>query len=95
MPTSTGGNYFQQVVNKLRIDPPAKFTGSEDYDAFYKRFRNYISMTDRNYGKIFDYITRNVKAPVTDEVLALTHDHCSEDRVIVSMTANVTEDMTL
>ena len=62
------GGYYQQVVNKLRIDPPAKFTGSEDYDSFYKRFRNYISMTDRNYGKIFDYVTKNVKVVVTDEV---------------------------
>ena len=62
-------NYFQQVVNKLRIDPPAKFTGAENYEAFFKRLRSYLSMTDMNYSKLFDQIAQSPKMPVTTETL--------------------------
>ena len=76
---AAASNYFQQVVNKLRIDPPAKFTGSEDYEAFFKRLRNYICMTDRNYGKIFDYISEHPKVAITDQLLSQIDGRLSLD----------------
>ena len=44
------------MIQKLRVDPPAKFTGTENFDGFYKRLVSYMSRTDESFGFIMTKI---------------------------------------
>ena len=55
----------QQALQKIRVDPPAKFTGKEDYERFYKRLGNYMSLTSKHYKRIFDGTLERLREPIT------------------------------
>ena len=42
---------------KLRIDPPAKFNGT-DYETFAKKLRNYMCLSDLNYAECMNWAVK-------------------------------------
>ena len=59
-------------VQKLRVEPPAKYTGTakEDFERWYRRITNYMCLTDETFGTILTEIKDNAKTPITDTTLA-------------------------
>ena len=53
-----------QVLQKLKIEPPPKFTGKEDYERWFKRLTNYLSLSDENYRVIIEAIANHPKTPI-------------------------------
>ena len=43
---------------KLRIDPPSKFSGRENYEEFSKKLRNYMCLSDLRYAELMTWSTR-------------------------------------
>ena len=68
-------NLFQ-----LKIDPPDKFNGKGDFDYFYMRFKNYMMLSDQDYGPIMKF-AEEAQSPVTrDEQDAMDVSHAGETR---------------
>ena len=40
---------------KLRIDPPAKFSGKENYEEFAKRLRNYMCLSNLRFADLMKW----------------------------------------
>ena len=38
--------YMHLTSQRVRIDPPNKFSGREDFDRWMRRLRNYMTLTD-------------------------------------------------
>jgi len=55
-----GRAYSTQTLQKLKVEPPGKFTGKEDFDRWLKKVTNYLSLTDQNYAEL---ISKNVEKP--------------------------------
>ena len=55
------------MIQKLRVEPPPKFTGKENFEAFLKRLTNYLSLTDENYSFIIESMKTRIKRPWSDE----------------------------
>ena len=53
--------YAGQAIQKLRIEPPNKFSGKEDFDRFLKRTTNYMCLSDSNYSAIFEALVAEPK----------------------------------
>ena len=56
---------MQSMIQKIRVDPPPKFTGTENFEGFYKRLCNYMSLTDENFGLIMTSLKQRMKSPYT------------------------------
>ena len=56
---------MDKMIQKLRVEPPAKFTGKENFEHFLKRFTNYMALTDDNYATIIMAIRGRTKTPFT------------------------------
>ena len=55
-----------QGLIKLRVDPPDKFTGKENFEEFHKRFRAYVLLADPALAYFIDDASRtNVTRPIT------------------------------
>ena len=37
---------------KLKIDPPSKFSGKDNYEEFAKKLRNYMCLLDLDYAEL-------------------------------------------
>ena len=61
-------------VIRLKIEPPAKFTGKENYDEFAKRFTNYVSLSDHHYATVMKWATEQGDEITTQELDALDPD---------------------
>ena len=59
--------YQPESMQKLRIDAPPAFTGKEDFEYFFKRLRNWLSLTDTNYGGILRSIQTHFKNHIVDD----------------------------
>ena len=55
---------MQNMIQKLRVDPPPKFTGTENFEGFYKRLCNYMSLNDENFGTIMIGLKDRIKNPI-------------------------------
>ena len=53
---------------KLRIDPPSKFSGKENYEEFAKKLRNYMCLSDLRYAAEMTWATKRI-TPITVETL--------------------------
>ena len=70
---------------KLKIDPPEKFNGKSDFDYFAKRLKNYMMLSDQDYGPIMKF-AENAQSPVTmDEQDAMDVAHSGETRRLSSL----------
>ena len=49
---------------RLRIDPPKKFTGIENYEDFAKKLRNYMCLSDLSYARLMTWASKRAQ-PVT------------------------------
>ena len=49
---------------KLRIDPPAKFSGKDNYEEFSKKLRNYMCLSDLGYADLMNWSGKQT-APTT------------------------------
>ena len=72
---------------KLKVDPPAKFTGGtkDNYEDFEKRLRTYLSLTDTRFPRILKWAVKQ-GVPITNEIMTrhLTADGFDEEaRTIV------------
>ena len=56
---------MDKMIQKLRVEPPAKFTGKENFEHFLKRFTNYMALTDDNYATSTVAIRGRAKTPFT------------------------------
>ena len=55
-----------QGLIKLRVDPPDKFTGKENFEEFQKRFRSYVILADPALALYIDDASRtSVTRPIT------------------------------
>ena len=50
---------------KLRVDPPDKFTGKEDFEEFAKRLRAYVILADPALAILMDDAARKLNKPIT------------------------------
>ena len=58
---------------KLKIEPPAKFSGGtkDNYEDFEKRLRTYLSLSDPRFPRILRWVVKR-GTTITEDVL-LTH----------------------
>ena len=71
------------MIQKLRVEPPTKFSGRENFDSFFKRFVNYMSLTDENFGFIMGSIKDRLRTPFTAE----DYDTCGQTLSLESGTS--------
>ena len=50
--------YANLVLQKLKIEPPTKFNGRGDFDRWFKRLANYLSLSDEHYRLALDEIAK-------------------------------------
>ena len=69
---------------KLKIEPPAKFTGGpkDNYEDFERRLRTYLSLTDAKFPRILKWVMEQTM-PVKEEGLKtyLTTEKATEDQI--------------
>ena len=66
---------------KLKVDPPAKFSGGtkDNYEDFEKILRTYLSLSDTRFPQILRWVVKR-GTPITEDVLNthLTTENISE-----------------
>ena len=56
------------VLQKLKIEPPTKFTGREDFERWFKRTTNYLCLSDENYRTVFGSMQNHPKTIIDPAV---------------------------
>ena len=69
---------------KLKLDPPDKFSGKDDYENFAKRLRNYMCLWDLRYSKEMKW-AESMETPITTKEVA----ERDVDELQKGMTANL------
>ena len=73
---------------KLKIEPPAKFSGGtkDNYEDFEKRLRTYLSLSDTRFPQILKWVVKR-GTPITEDVLNthLTTENIGEYQKVIIM----------